>query len=111
MKFLIFGGVNYLFYQLWVSCQWFFGIMKYFKINFLVVLVKKKNGDVFIFNDLYFYYMQAYGMIEILNFFFEFLLFEFFIEIDEIRVFFNLYDFVWEGKSRWVEVIVGVVGK
>ncbi|GAB4833241.1 hypothetical protein Ancab_031488, partial [Ancistrocladus abbreviatus] len=39
------------------------------------------------------------------------LIFEPFIETDEIKISTGAHKPVWEGKSRWVEVTVGVIGK
>ncbi|XP_057808252.1 uncharacterized protein LOC131022747 [Salvia miltiorrhiza] len=41
----------------------------------------------------------------------ELLIFEPFVETDEIVVSENTHDFLWEGNSRWVEITVGVIGK
>lgn len=40
----------------------------------------------------------------------ELLIFEPFIETDEIKVLSKSHCFTWEGRSRWVEVTVGVIG-
>ncbi|GAB2272110.1 hypothetical protein Dimus_006929 [Dionaea muscipula] len=41
----------------------------------------------------------------------EHLIFEPFIETDEIKVSSKSHQLMWEGKSRWVEVTVGVIGE
>ncbi|KAK4418871.1 D-alanine--D-alanine ligase [Sesamum alatum] len=41
----------------------------------------------------------------------EFLIFEPFIETDEIIVSGNAHNLLWKGNSRWVEITVGVIGK
>ncbi|KAL0450949.1 UNVERIFIED_CONTAM: D-alanine--D-alanine ligase [Sesamum latifolium] len=41
----------------------------------------------------------------------ELLIFEPFIETDEIIVSGNAHDLLWKGNSRWVEITVGVIGK
>lgn len=60
--------------------------------------------------------MQAHGMIEMPNPPPELLIFEPFVETDEIVVASksrneNAHNLLWKGDSRWVEVTVGVVGK
>lgn len=60
--------------------------------------------------------LQAHGMIEMPNPPPEFLIFEPFIETDEIIVSSkytdeNGHQLKWKGQSRWVEVTVGVIGK
>ena len=40
----------------------------------------------------------------------ELLIFEPFIETDEIKVSSKSHCFTWEGQSRWVEITVGVIG-
>lgn len=41
----------------------------------------------------------------------ELLIFEPFVETDEIVVSPDTHGFLWEGNSRWVEITVGVMGK
>lgn len=41
----------------------------------------------------------------------EFLIFEPFIQTDEIIVSGNAHNLLWKGNSRWVEITVGVIGK
>lgn len=60
--------------------------------------------------------VQAHGMIEMPNPPPEHLIFEPFIETDEIVVTSKFknetgHDLMWKGKSRWVEITVGVIGK
>lgn len=60
--------------------------------------------------------IQAHGMIEMPNPPPEFLIFEPFIETDEIIVSAksvgeNAHHLMWKGHSRWVEITVGVIGK
>ena len=40
----------------------------------------------------------------------ELVIFEPFIETDDIKVSSNSHCLVWEGKNRWIEVTVGVMG-
>ncbi|XP_045793953.1 uncharacterized protein LOC123888811 isoform X2 [Trifolium pratense] len=59
---------------------------------------------------------KAHGMIEMPNPPPELLIFEPFIETDEIIVSSNVknetgHGFMWKGHSRWVEITVGVIGK
>ncbi|KAF8041975.1 hypothetical protein BT93_A0543 [Corymbia citriodora subsp. variegata] len=61
-------------------------------------------------------FSKAHGMIEMPNPPPEFLIFEPFIETDEIIMSSkskneNASRFMWEGHSRWVEITVGVIGK
>ncbi|KAL3753499.1 hypothetical protein ACJRO7_000840 [Eucalyptus globulus] len=61
-------------------------------------------------------FSKAHGMIEMPNPPPEFLIFEPFIETDEIIMSSkskneNASHFMWEGRSRWVEITVGVIGK
>lgn len=60
--------------------------------------------------------IQAHGMIEMPNPPPELLIFEPFIETDEIIVSSKSVNetargLMWEGRSRWVEITVGVIGK
>uniref|UniRef100_A0A803L379 ATP-grasp domain-containing protein n=1 Tax=Chenopodium quinoa TaxID=63459 RepID=A0A803L379_CHEQI len=55
-------------------------------------------------------FSKAHGMIEMPNPPPELLIFEPFIETDEIKVSSKSHCFTWEGRSRWVEVTVGVIG-
>lgn len=60
--------------------------------------------------------VQAHGMIEMPNPPPELLIFEPFIETDEIIVTSKFknetgHDLVWKGNSRWVEITVGIIGK
>ncbi|MED6198179.1 hypothetical protein PIB30_063611 [Stylosanthes scabra] len=60
--------------------------------------------------------MQAHGMIEMPNPPPELLIFEPFIETDEITMASKFKNetangLMWKGNSRWVEITVGVVGK
>lgn len=60
--------------------------------------------------------IQAHGVIEMPVPSPELLIFEPFIETDEIIVSPELssgktHDFLWDGNSRWVEITVGVIGK
>lgn len=59
---------------------------------------------------------KAHGMIEMPNPPPELLIFEPFIETDEIIVSSKVknetgHGFMWKGNSRWVEITVGVIGK
>ncbi|GAB4833237.1 hypothetical protein Ancab_031484 [Ancistrocladus abbreviatus] len=56
-------------------------------------------------------FLKAHGMIEMPNPPPLLLIFEPFIETDEIKISTGAHKLVWEGKSRWVEVTVGVIGK
>ncbi|GMH23138.1 hypothetical protein Nepgr_024981 [Nepenthes gracilis] len=56
-------------------------------------------------------FLKAHGTIEMPNPPPEILIFEPFIETDEIKVLSNVHQLTWEGRSRWVEVTVGVIGK
>lgn len=61
-------------------------------------------------------FSKAHGMIEMPNPPPELLIFEPFVETDEIvvsskTVMENSQDLLWKGQSRWVEVTVGVIGK
>ncbi|KAK9734334.1 hypothetical protein RND81_04G132500 [Saponaria officinalis] len=55
-------------------------------------------------------FSKAHGTIEMPNPPPELLIFEPFIETDEIKVSSKSHCFTWEGHSRWVEVTVGVIG-
>ncbi|KAL1558647.1 hypothetical protein AAHA92_09087 [Salvia divinorum] len=54
---------------------------------------------------------KAHGVIEMPVPTPELLIFEPFVETDEIVVSPDTHDFLWEGNSRWVEITVGVIGK
>ncbi|XP_041996720.1 uncharacterized protein LOC121746842 [Salvia splendens] len=54
---------------------------------------------------------KAHGVIEMPIPTPELLIFEPFVETDEIVVSPDTHDFLWEGNSRWVEITVGVIGK
>ncbi|KAL9260564.1 D-alanine--D-alanine ligase-like protein [Drosera capensis] len=56
-------------------------------------------------------FSKAHGTIEMPNPPPKHLIFEPFIETDEIKVSSKSHQLIWEGKSRWVEVTVGVIGK
>ncbi|GAB2235968.1 hypothetical protein Drorol1_Dr00026413 [Drosera rotundifolia] len=56
-------------------------------------------------------FSMAHGTIEMPNPPPKHLIFESFIETDEIKVSSKSHQLIWEGKSRWVEVTVGVIGK
>ncbi|KAK4396058.1 D-alanine--D-alanine ligase A [Sesamum angolense] len=54
---------------------------------------------------------KAHGMIEMPYPPPDLLIFEPFIETDEIIVSGNAHDLLWKGNSRWVEITVGVIGE
>uniref|UniRef100_A0A7C8YZN4 D-alanine--D-alanine ligase n=1 Tax=Opuntia streptacantha TaxID=393608 RepID=A0A7C8YZN4_OPUST len=55
-------------------------------------------------------FLKAHGMIEMPSPPPELVIFEPFIETDDIKVASNSHCLVWEGKSRWIEVTIGVMG-
>ncbi|KAL9256034.1 D-alanine--D-alanine ligase-like protein [Drosera capensis] len=69
--------------------------------------------DTFLFAFIFFTFctLQAHGTIEMSNPLPKHLIFEPFIETDEIKVSSKSHQLIWEGKSRWVGVTVGVIGK